>query len=89
MLNTIVALKPNEIKNFTIETSWRRNRYFKILDYEFYLDEKDKFEIQLDLILNKSDRKEFLSEGAFLKIKKNPNFIEGTFESNRMEISFN
>lgn len=89
LLKSIVILKPNEIKTFTIETSWRRNRYFKIEDNEYYLDEKDKFEIQLHLILNKSNRQDNLSEKEFLEIKNNPNFLQGTVESNRMEISFN
>ena len=89
LLKSIVVLKPNEIKTFTIETSWRRNRYFKIEDNEYYLDEKDIFEIQLHLILNKSNRQDHLSEKEFLEIKNNPNFLEGTVESNRMKISFN
>ena len=88
-MNTIVTLQPNEVKNFVIQTSWHRNRYIKIADYEFYLDEKDKFEIQLLLILNKSDRKQFLTEKELSNIKNNLNFIEGTVTSNRMEISFN
>ena len=89
LLKSIVTLKPNEVKYFTIETSWRRNRYFKIEDEEYYLNENDKFEIQLNLILNKSDRKEFLTNEEFLKIKNNPNFLEGTFQSNLKELSFN
>lgn len=89
LLKTIVTLQPNEVKNFTIETSWRRNRYFKIADSEYYLDEKDKFEIQLLLILNKSDRKNALTEKEWLNFKNNSNFLEGTVESNLMEISFN
>ena len=89
LLKTIVVLKPNETKTFTIETSWRRNRYFKIEDNEYYLDEKDKFAIQLHLILNKFNRQDHLSEKEFLEIKNNPNFLEGTVESNRMEINFN
>ena len=89
LLQSIVTLQPGQTKNFTIKTSWRRNRYFKIADNDYYLDEKDKFEIQLQLILNKSDRNAELSATEFLKIKSNPNFIEGTFTSNRSEISFN
>ena len=89
LLQSIVTLQPGQTKNFTIKTSWRRNRYFKIADNEYYLGEKDKFEIQLQLILNKSDRNAELSATEFLKIKSNSNFIEGTFTSNRSEISFN
>ena len=89
LLQAAITLKPNEIKKYTIEASWRRNRYFKIEDSEFYLDEKDKFEIQLALILNKSDRAEALSKTEYLAIKNDPNFIEGTFLSNITAISFN
>ena len=89
LLQTVITLQPHEVKNFTITTSWWRNRYFKIEDNEFYLNENDKFEMQLALILNKSDRKEALSEVEYSQIKNNPNFIEGTFLSNLAEISFN
>lgn len=89
LLQSKIVLKPNESKKYTIITSWNRNRHFKIGDYEYYLDEKDRFEIELNLILNKSNRSEFLPESDFNYIKTNPNFIEGVFISNKKELFFN
>lgn len=88
LLQSIITLKPYETKNFEIKTTWNKNRYIKDGDNEFYLDEKDKFELELNLILNKSNRKEILSETDFNKFSKDSCFLEGTFSSNKLEIVF-
>jgi hypothetical protein len=88
LLQHIITLKPNEINDFIIETHWNKERYYKIDDNEFYLDEKDKFEIELSLYLDKSNRKNSLSPEEFSKFKNDENFIEGTFISNKVEINF-
>lgn len=88
LLQSKITLKPNEIKNFEIKTIWDKNRYFKDGVNEFYLDENDKFEFELDLILNKSNRNENLSEAEFSKFSKDIYFLEGTYVSNKMEIVF-
>lgn len=88
LLQNIVIIKPNETKNFIIQTNWDKKRYYKIDDNEYYLNENDAFEIELCLYLDKSNRKNSLSPEEFLKINNDENFIQGTFTSNKIEINF-
>ncbi len=88
LLKSKITLQPNETKYFEIKTNWDKNRYIKNDDFEFYLDEKDKFEFELNLILNKTNRKDCLSEVDFEKFLNDPNFLEGTFVSNKIAIFF-
>jgi hypothetical protein len=88
LLQHIETIKPNEIKNFIIQTNWNKKRYYKIDDNEYYLNENDKFEFELSLYLDKSNRKNSLSPEEFSTINNNENFIQGTFTSNKMEINF-
>jgi hypothetical protein len=88
LLQSIVYLKPNETKNFQIITFWDKQRYFKIDENEYYLDENEKYEFELSLYLDKLNRKEKLTEEEFTKIKNDENFIEGRFSSNKMKINF-
>ncbi|MGV1011533.1 MAG: hypothetical protein ACOYBS_03720 [Flavobacterium sp.] len=88
LLQNIVVLKPKETQNFIIQTNWNKKRYYKIDDNEYYLNEKDKFEIELSLYLDKSNRKNSLSPEEFSKINSYGNFIQGTFTSNKMEVNF-
>jgi hypothetical protein len=81
-------LKPNETKNFQIITFWDKQRYFKIDENEYYLDENEKYEFELSLYLDKLNRKEKLTEEEFTKIKNDENFIEGRFSSNKKKINF-
>ena len=88
ILNNIVVLKPNETRNFIIKTLWDKNRFVKNDDLEYYLDENNKIELELILDLKTNLFKEYLSETDLQKINENPNFISGTFVSNKMEINF-
>lgn len=88
LLQSILVLEPNEIKDYTINTSWNKERYFNIDNYEYYLDENNKFEFELLLYLDKTNRQSRLSEEEYSKIIDDKNFIEGTFTSNKMEINF-
>lgn len=88
LLNSIVTLKPNETKTFTIKTLWNKNRYIKNDDLEFYLDENNTIEIELILDLKTNLFQDQLTEEDLQKINKNPNFIRGQFTSNKMKIEF-
>jgi hypothetical protein len=88
LLESKITLNPKETKSFIIKTSWNKERYFKEDDLEYYLDEKDKYEFELVLDLKKTFFKERLSEEEYLKIKKDLNFIEGIFTTNKIEINF-
>jgi hypothetical protein len=88
LLNNIVTLKPKEIKNCTIKTLWNKNRYIKNGDLEYYLDEKNKIEIELILDLKTVLFKDQLSVEDLKKITDNPNFISGVFISNKAVVDF-
>jgi hypothetical protein len=88
LLQSTIHINPNETIAFEIKTNWNKERYYKIDDNEFYLDEKDKFEIELSLFLDKSNRKSSLLPEEFTKIKNDKNFIEGRFISNKAAINF-
>ena len=88
LLQNIVVLKPNETKNFEIKTNWNKERYFKIDDNEFYLNEKDNFQIELCLFLNKSNRNNELSSEEFSGFESDKNFLQGEFISNKMDLNF-
>ena len=88
LVKSKITLQPCETKYFEIKTNWDKNRYIKNDDFEFYLDEKDKFEFELNLILNKTNRKDRLLQVDFEKFLNDPNFLEGTFVSNKVAIFF-
>ncbi|AIN75239.1 hypothetical protein O8E88_000520 [Flavobacterium psychrophilum] len=88
LLESKITLNPKETKSFVIKTSWNRERYFKEDDLEYYLDEKDKYEFELVLDLKKTSFKEKLCEEEYLRIKKDRNFIEGIFTTNKVKIDF-
>lgn len=88
LLQNIEVLKPNETQNFIIQTNWNNKRYFKMDENEYYLNENYKFEIELPLYLDKSNRKNSLLVEEFKKINNDINFIQGIFTCNKMEINF-
>ena len=88
LLNSVVILKPNETKTFTIKTLWDKNRYIKNDDLEFYLDQNNTIEIELILDLKTNLFQDQLTKEDLQKIKENPNFISGQFTSNKMKIEF-
>ena len=88
LLESKITLNPKEIKSFAIKTSWNRERYFKEDDLEYYLDEKDNYLFELVLDLKKTSFKDRLLEDDYLKFKKDSNFIEGIFTTNKVKIDF-
>lgn len=88
ILNNVVVLKPNETKNFIIKTLWDKNRFVKNDDLEYYLDENNTIELELILDLKTNLFKEYLSDNDLKKINENPNFISGTFVSNKIVVPF-
>ncbi|HMI05920.1 MAG TPA: hypothetical protein VK528_00125 [Flavobacterium sp.] len=88
LLQSKMTLQPGETKSLTIHSNWDRIRTVNNGDIEYYLNEKDHFEFELILDLKKTLFKDELSETEFTQIKKDPNFIEGIFASNKMDINF-
>jgi len=88
LLQSKVTLQPAETKAFTIKTSWDKIRTTSNGDLEYFLNEKDLFEIEFVLDLKKSLFKDDLSQTEFSEIMKDSNFIQGVFTSNKMKINF-
>ena len=84
----VMNLKPFETKKFQQTLFWQKNRYYTQDDYEFYLNEKSKFEIQFTLILLKDDLKNEITEQFYSEIMQDKNFVKGVFASNKMAIPF-
>lgn len=88
LLSSQMTLQPNETKTFLNKLVWNKERYFLENDLEYYLDEKDTFELDITLVLIKDYFKERLTAQEFSEIAKDKNFIEGVFSSNKVEINF-
>ena len=88
LLQSKITLLPGETKNVVISTRWNRIRSVSNGDIEYYLNEKDTFELELILDLKKTGFKDDLSENEWAQIMADPNFIEGVFISNKMPINF-
>jgi hypothetical protein len=88
LLQSKMTLQPGEVKSFVIPTHWNRIRNVSNGDIEYYLNEKDHFQFELILDLKKTAFKGELSETEFAQLKKDPDFIEGIFTSNKTNINF-
>lgn len=88
LLRSKMTIQPGEKQSFVIHTSWDRIRIVTNGDLEYYLNEKDTFEIELVIDLKKTLFKSELSEAEFAQIKNDGDFIEGIFTSNKMRIHF-
>lgn len=84
----VVTFKPLETKKFQQTLFWQKNRYYTEGDYEFYLNEKSKFELQFTLILLKDALANNISKEYLEEISNDKNFIKGVFYSNKMIIEF-
>ena len=85
LFKSILTLNPLEKKVFLKELIWDKTRYFKFDEEEYFINNESKysFEISIDLL---SDY--FLKTSNDIDLIKNYNFINGTFVSNKIEISF-
>jgi hypothetical protein len=88
LLQSKMTLQSGEVKNFMIPTHWDRIRTVTNGDIEYYLNEKDHFELELILDLKKTAFKGDLSETEFAQIMSDTSFIESVFSSNKMNIDF-
>lgn len=88
LLRSKMTLQPRQKQSFVIQTSWDRIRVVTKGDLEYYLNEKDTFELELVIDLKKTLFKSDLSETEYAQIKNDATFIEGIFSSNKMKINF-
>lgn len=88
LLDAVFSLKPKEKKQFTQKIYWNKIRYTKNDELEYYLDEKSLYFIQIELTLLKKEFRDRLTSKELQTFLTNPNFIEGYFHSNKVEIDF-
>ena len=88
ILNSIFTLKPKETKQFTQKIYWNKIRYTKNDELEYYLDENLLYFLQIELILMKKQFDDRLTPKELETILTDPNFIEGYFHSNKVEMNF-
>jgi hypothetical protein len=89
LLQDIFSLNPKEVKKISHVFSWNKERYHKLDDHEYYIDENKRHYIKIFVTLPKEQYKDQLMAAEFEKIMTDPNFIKGAFVSNKMEINFN
>lgn len=88
ILDKMITMTPREIKKFSIDFYWNRNRYYQNQDTEYYLEEKAQHFIEITAVLQKNSYKKVLPEAFFSEITADPYFIEGVFTSNKYQLDF-
>ena len=86
--SSIHTFQPKETRQLTETFYWNKRRYYKVDDLEYYIDEKEPYYLELSMVHYKKDFQYFFPEEEYKKMKDNPNFLEGTILSNKMEINF-
>lgn len=87
--DTIVEMAPGEVKNFSMDFHWDRNRYYQNQDMEYYLPEKAKHFLEITMVLQKANNNNNrLPDDVSNEITADKHFIEGVFTSNKKEIDF-
>lgn len=88
ILEKIIKIAPREIKSFSMDFYWDRNRYYQNHDMEYYLEEKSQHFIEITMVMQKPNLESESFEEALEKIANDKNFIQGVFTSNKMAINF-
>jgi hypothetical protein len=88
LINSIMALEPKETKHFTKIFYWEKKRYHKIDEIEYYINENSNCYMEFYIVLLKEHFKERMTEDDFKTLLNIPNFVEGWFTSNKIEINF-
>ena len=88
LMNSIMALEPKETKHYTKIYYWDKKRYHKIDELEYYISENSNCYLELYIVLLKEHFKERMTDVDFKTLLNIPNFIEGWFTSNKVEINF-
>jgi hypothetical protein len=89
LMQDVYSLNPKEVKKICQVFLWNKNRYHKLEDNEYYIDENKHHYIKIFVTLLREHYKDQLTATDFDKIMTDPNFIKGVFISNKMEINFN
>ena len=86
--NKMMTMAPREVKKFSMDFYWDRNRYYQRHDMEYYLEEEAQHFLEITIVLQKHIYHQQLPEALFYEIIADPYFIEGAFTSNKMAIDF-
>lgn len=89
LVSEILTLKPQETRTMQASLVWDKLRTITYQKQEYYLDEKDTFQIDLSLYCLKKPFESYLSSEEKKKIIENQNFIEGNFTTEKMELPLN
>lgn len=89
LISQIIILKPNEIITMKYDLNWNKLRNIFYLDDEYYLDENSKYYLDFSIYLLKTPFEKYLSEEEKKSIIQNPNFIEESYTSEKIEIFLN
>lgn len=88
ILDKIIKMAPKEVKYFSIDFYWDRNRYYQNHDVEYYLEEEAEHFIEITMVMQKPNLDTVSSDAALEKIANDKNFIHGVFTTNKMAIDF-
>jgi hypothetical protein len=88
LMGSIMTLEPFESKQYNKTFYWDKNRYYKINEMEYYINEKSNCFLELFIVLLKEEYRYRMTENDFNTITNTPNFIKGWFTSNKIEINF-
>lgn len=88
LMNSIMVLEPKETKYYTKIFYWNKKRYHKIDELEYYIHENSNCSLEFYIVLLKEHFKEKMTADDFKTLLNIPNFVEGWFPSNKVEINF-
>jgi hypothetical protein len=88
LMNSIMVLEPKETKHYTKIYYWDKKRYYKIDELEYYINENSNCYLEFYIVLLKEHFKERMTEDDIKTLLNIPNFVEGWFTSNKIEINF-
>ncbi|MEZ7499075.1 hypothetical protein QO200_10005 [Flavobacterium sp. Arc3] len=89
IIKNIIKLNPQEIKSYTINLEWDKNRYIQYDDNEYYIDEKTTHYIDLHIDLFKEEIYQKLQPEDLNIILEDKTIIKGWLQSNKVPINFN
>ncbi len=87
-LNNIQKLEPKETLNFEAILVWRKERYFQSDVYEYYIDEKEKYYLELHMNLMREELLSEFSEEEKNELLQDKELTKGWYTSNKVAIDF-
>ena len=89
LLSQLTTLKPNESLTIKYNLIWDKVRAISYEDNDYYLEPDKKYYLVFSLHLHKKPFEIYFTETDEKLMLQNPNFIEGSFISKKIEIELN